>query len=258
MRPSPQVGVPYSTLILNRPPWPHSTPYTPYLAPDSDASTVPATPAELVAASAKRQKDVEKTRVLHRKDANADIQAPVTPPPSKLSRKVQSAEFLQPAKPPHAPAPTATKAKAAPPKQKLEEPKEEPATPQTTQAVADCLQRASTTELEAGQKGKEPKPKGTAVADTTAKPKPQPKKPKAPADEEKSDEKSDEESDESEDSGENSDESEGTRAERAELLKSKRAAHARYMRFSRSLKSNSNALNPVPLGCFGISADKLS
>ena len=186
-----------------------------------------------------------KTGVLQRQDANIDISAPVTPPPSKLSRKVQSAEFLQPAKAserPH-PAPTASKAKAAPPKLKVEEPKEEPETPQTSKAVADCLARASTTELEVGQKGKDPKSKGMVVANATAKPKPQPKKPEdPPAGAEQSEEESEE--------------SEGTIREREELLKAKRAAHARYMRFSRSFKSNSNALNPMPLGCFGLSTYK--
>ena len=191
-------------------------------APDSEASTVPATEKELEEAKQKR------------KEVGAEL---VTPPSKlmkvkksesaetfsepKLSRAVHSKSVLE-AKPgdERKVSATAVKAKAAP-KQPLTiaKPEQSQQDAKRAQAVHDCLRRPSTGDMAVSQpRSKDPKDRKTAGDASGADP---PTPPEDPPD----------------DDGDGSD-SESEEARKARQIRAKRMAHARYMRFSRSLQSS--------------------
>ena len=198
--------------------------------PDSDASTVPAKTED-----AKRMA-IEKTREAKARELQ------VTPPcrvktqeleelssKPKLTKEIQSKPVLEPEASKVA---TAVKAKAAPPVVK----EEAKGSLETSQAVQDCLRRPSTTELSSPAPPsppkrieKKPEKEKTKESKDTAKtkeksagsePTPVASAPPGPPD-------SDSESSDSEED----------RKKEAQA-KAKREAHARYMRFSRSLTSS--------------------
>ena len=175
------------------------------LPPDSDASTVPASETEIQQKLALSKKQVEPETG----DSNkTDSQRPTLP------RRIQSKELLKEeatlpnqseGNPGVRTQATAVKAKAQPPPKVAF--KEETET--TAHAVAQCLARKSTAELNGGNSGG-PSPAGSA----------------------------DQEPDASDSESEVNSDVESEEYERKEaLVKAKKAAHARYMRFSRSLTS---------------------
>ncbi|CAL1132282.1 unnamed protein product [Cladocopium goreaui] len=202
---------------------------------DSLASTVPATPSE-----------VEKA-IKEGQQALAAMQPKVNPPPPsksakpRLTREIQSKEVLEDAKPqPESTPPprTAVKAKAAKPAKppSVEAKLERTLTPDTSKAVQECLTRASTAEL-LSSKGtpSTETPKTTPSPSTrssskSVQPAPSPPDPSPPP--------SDDDDDESDDD----EETRRQREEEARRIQAKKAAHARYMRFSRSLKSKSTPI----------------
>ena len=173
------------------------------LPPDSDASTVPASETEIQQKLALSKKQVEPETDNSNK---TDSQRP------KLPQRIQSKELLKD----EATSPnqsqgnpgvrtqaTAVKAKAQPKVAFKEE------TETIAHAVAQCLARKSTAELNGGSSGG-PSPAGSA----------------------------DQEQDASDSESEVNSDVESEEYERKEaLVKAKKAAHARYMRFSRSLTS---------------------
>ncbi|CAL1136681.1 unnamed protein product, partial [Cladocopium goreaui] len=173
------------------------------LEADSDASTVPASETEIQQKLALSKKQVEPETDNSNK---TDSQRP------KLPQRIQSKELLKD----EATSPnqsqgnpgvrtqaTAVKAKAQPKVAFKEE------TETTAHAVAQCLARKSTAELNGGSSGG-PSPAGSA----------------------------DQEQDASDSESEVNSDVESEEYERKEaLVKAKKAAHARYMRFSRSLTS---------------------
>ena len=214
---------------------------------DSEASTVPANDADAKQKALKGLKaaQAEETRTpvdkLKRKDARDMDQLSSEP---KLPRRLQSKPILREGDEtqvaikksetsetlaytlnqavPTAAKATAVKAKAQPPTTA----KCEPETP-TSKAVSQCLGRASTKELQAATQqpshGNTPStPKAAAAASPPA-----PVAPQAKAAQTDPDPDSDSES--------SADDEELRRIEREQ--KAKREAHARYMRFSRSLTS---------------------
>ena len=161
----------------------------------------------------------------------------------KLSRAIQSREILEKSTeaeqetppPKRTPAAAAVKTKAVPPPPKFEEPKTEPKaeardesprtpatpvqTPKMARAVAECLNRSSTHELlnqatPQSAKAVTPNVPNTLTPSPVSEPKPK-----------KVSESSDEEDEEVEN-------------RKAAAVLAKREAHARYMRFSRSLTSS--------------------
>ena len=171
------------------------------LPPDSDASTVPASETEIQQKLAVSKKQVEPET-----SNTTDSQRP------KLPQRIQSKELLKgeatspnqsQGNPGVRTQATAVKAKAQPPTKVAF--KEETET--TAQAVAQCLARKSTAELNGGNSGGPP-PAGSPDQEPDA-------------------------SDSEVDSDLESEEYDRREA----LVKAKKAAHARYMRFSRSLTS---------------------
>lgn len=184
--------------------------------PDSEASTVPATQAEVKASI----KQVQKMRA---NNTTKDPAPEVVSPRPQLKREVQSKEILteKPSKSLKVP-PTAAKAKVQPP-QPAPKPAPQPpvkaenASPATARAVAQCLARKSTSEL-------------TSTPSQTSSAKPGKKAgfdPSPPAESEHDDDEDDD--------AESMNSEEYRELERKE--RAKREAKNRYMRFSRSLKS---------------------
>eukprot|EP00435_Cladocopium_sp_Y103_P071164 s317_g36.t2 len=175
---------------------------------DSDASTVPATEKELQKAKQKRREtDVLITPPAKMVKVKKSESAETLSQP-KLKREVQSKPVLE-GKPDdkRVVLATAVKAKSAP-KPKLEESQENA---QRAQAVHDCLRRPSTTDMSnAEAPPKVPKEKTPATSSSP------PEDPPPPGDD-------------------SSDSDEYRRKEKQ--ISAKKLAHARYMRFSRSLKS---------------------
>ena len=221
-------------------------------APDSDATTVPAkTPeakkhaaAGFAAAKGAAEKQAEPAtpnppskpslkREVQSKEVLAET-APdvpeVTEPQGKRLRRMEghelkqgsSTEEMQPQKNQQHGPPTATavKAKAAP-TVKVET--KAPHEPQA-QAVAECLQRSSTQDMEVA-----------AAQATQGKQKVAEKKVSGASDPPPPPNPDDHESDSSESDSEE-------RRKKAALIKAKKEAHARYMRFHRSLTSTSEQL----------------
>ena len=206
-------------------------PIEPILAPDSDATTVPAaTPeAQRMVRESLAQAQVAQAST---KAKTPEAETPAEPR-QQLSRQVQSTELLQPAKkmkvkksessttldyrvdPKNGSKRTAVKAKAAPPQSVsgLAVP------PDMTKTVQQCLARSNTAELE---------------AKTTAH---QAKAAPVPAEPVNQDPQEDQAS-QTEDESEEEDPAELKRKE--EEIRLKKEAHARYMRFSRSLTSTSS------------------
>ena len=218
-------------------------------APDSDASTVPA-PAEEVQKVAQKRYEASKN----------DQAAPTTPMSSikrsqsagdeaskpKLSRGIQSKQILgtdteaKPVVTPPTTKSTAVKAKAAP-KQSVKEETETASGPNTpqTQAVRECLRRQSTEKL-CTPGCPSPAP---STSTSTATPSSgenasglvaQKGTPKQAT--KKTDQGQPPHDEDPDDSSDDDDDDEYKRL--ARIAKAKREAHARYMRFSRSLNSS--------------------
>eukprot|EP00438_Fugacium_kawagutii_P031128 Skav201752 [mRNA] locus=scaffold1973:85397:88605:+ [translate_table: standard] len=178
---------------------------------DSDASTVgaPTEDAKKMALQKFKEAQAEEavTRKIQRRGAR-DMDSDLSSAP-KLSRSVQSRELFerQPAKSTPVVA-TAVKAKAAP--------KVEVVSPQTSQAVAQCLQRATTADLQspASQQSLQSPASQAQLQSQTSQ--------ASPSDHE--------------DQGESSEDEEELQ-KRAAQVRARKDAHARYMRFSRSLTS---------------------
>ena len=147
----------------------------------------------------------------------------------KLKREVQSSKLLDPETPKTPVVSTAVKAKAAPPSQIKVEPAE---STDRSRAVQDCLRRPSTTDMASPaaslpggkipeKEHKEAKKKDKDLPAGSQEALPLPPAP-APAPAQESDSESDSEED----------------RKKERLAKAKREAHARYMRFSRSLTSS--------------------
>ena len=198
--------------------------------PDSVASTLPATPSEV------------ETAIKNGKLALVAVQPTVSPTPGsksarpKLDRKTQSKAILDdPKKMPQSTPPTRTAVKAAakPAKPPSVPPKlERTMTPETSKAVHQCLGRASTADLlsSTGTPSTET-PKTTPSPPTRTSTKsvqPAASQSAPPSPETGSEESSDEEDDE---------EMLEKREEESRVVKAKKEAHARYMRFFRSLRS---------------------
>jgi len=200
-------------------------PIEPILVPDSDATTVPA-------ATPEAQRMVKRSLARAQAAAAQESKKAKTPPEPRpqLSRQVQSTEILQlptelqikksesSATLDYRPDPkkgfkcTAVKAKAAPPQ----------AVPDMAKAVQQCLARSNTAELEA---------KATAHQ---AKAKALPPVPAEPANK-------DPQEDQTAQTEEESEEEDPAELRRKEdEIRLKKEAHARYMRFSRSLTSTSS------------------
>ena len=198
--------------------------------PDSEASTIPGTEEELKAMAIQRAKDVQAVQVTPPpKIKRSHTDASDTSQP-KLSREVQSKKVL----------PTAVKAQGAPPiRAKIEQ--VEPAAKRTSQAVQECLRRPSTKDLASPSPTQPSNPPRKAMKTPTGKaaaPKvvqapmptassaaPASKAASAPPPPDPTPPPSDDDYDSDED------------RRLAELARAKREAHARYMRFSRSLSS---------------------
>ena len=136
----------------------------------------------------------------------------------KLSRAIQSKSVLEAKPGERKVSTTAVKARAAP-KQALTIPKPEQSQQDAkrAQAVHDCLRRPSTGDMAVSQPtSKEPKDRKTAGDAAGADP---PTPPEDPPDDD--------------DDGSDSEE-----ARKAREIRAKKMAHARYMRFSRSLQSS--------------------
>lgn len=162
-------------------------------------------------AQAEEKTPTERIQRKGAKDMDSDLSSA-----PKLSKSIQSQELLKQQAVKPGPLATAVKAKAAP---KVETPVS-PMSPQTSLAVAACLQRATTADLQ-------------SPAIQTPPPT------QAPPNDDQSSESSSEE-----------DEEELQR--RAAEERARKEAHARYMRFSRSLKSilhKSMRYSWVILGC---------
>ena len=213
-------------------------------APDSDATTVPAKTLEARRLAAK---DCEIAKETEEQQAEQQAEAATPNPSSKpnLKREVQSQEMLAEAPPQktkrlrrmdahdpmgpgteevqpkqqtvHAPpAATAVKAKAAPPVKVPKQESQESHGPQA-KAVAECLARSSTADMETAntQETKDVTAKKLKVA-CDPPPPPDP-----------------------DDHGSNGSDSEDSDEfkRKEKILKVKKEAHARYMRFHRSLSS---------------------
>ena len=181
------------------------------MPPDSDATTVAASEGEV-------QKKLAASKKPQEPETNTSMEADSHRP--KLSQRTQSKEFLkEKEQPERSPDPvagahvakshaTAVKAKAQPPVSVRVPPKTEEEA--TAEAVAQCLQRKSTAELN----------KAHSFASLGS---PQESKDQANEGSDSEDVNSDMESEKYQ--------------KKEKLAKAKRAAHARYMRFSRSLVS---------------------
>ena len=201
-------------------------------APDSDASTIPASTSKArklavqgtLEVRAKDSQDTQVTPLPKLKKSPSELDGESSKP--KLSKAVQSSAILEPKL--QSGPPTAAKARAAKPPV-LEPPvKVEPSTPQASLAVQECLRRPSTTDFPSTPT---PTPKTTEVEREKKK-----KNEEEPAEEAPAPQDVQPTAASAPDDDESSSDSEEDR-KKEQQAKAKREAHARYMRFSRSLTS---------------------
>ena len=185
--------------------------------PDSDATTVPASAEEVKKFKSGIAHHVQKTPTPKGKVVENQSSEP------KIKKQIQSKRILEEdeGKNEKKPARTAVKAKPQPRQQPDQVAKAEVGgeTPRTAKAVQECLKRASTAEI----LHKTPKTGSTTTPSTA---------PRHGSDEPCSPESQNSRAESDEESA---DEEEW--AKKAAQAKAKRQAHARFMRFSRSLKS---------------------
>ena len=217
-----------------------------FFRPGSDASTVPATEDEVK----RRREEVRKTPRPQIKESKSTMELGEREP--RLRRDVQSHELLgEPKRKAQKQPATAVKARAAPPKSVSPkaaqgDAKVEGTTPDRSQgvtalAVQECLHRRNTAELQepttppapssSGKRKQSPSGSGKskqshASKSSGKKATPAPPPPPPPSESEHSQSASESESDDEE-----------ALALQEEVVREKKEAHARYMRFSRSLTS---------------------